>query len=250
MIDHVTQIVPGFGKLCRVCKQKGVQAKRKKGKKSRFERNLEMKLGGHRKERKCANLRKRNENSHVKSGEDDPSSESSESEEDEVGEDEVPRVPSYYDVHTSAGEVIRARVVVNCTGSGIPRIPIWARTLSRGFLHSNEFCVSEFVTSRIPRSVLIVGGGQTGAQLADVISSVPSSFTTLRWIHRRQMIPSHFDVSIDWIGFGHFSDKSFVKFREKSFQEREETVSKNLRAGTIQPDLYNSVMKRGQSTKK
>ncbi|WP_194422479.1 flavin-containing monooxygenase [Microbacterium abyssi] len=116
---------------------------------------------------------------------------------------EVTQIGVGFTLHlsTSSGD-IQTRNVVCATGAAtVPRIPAWSRTmLVPGLvLHSSEY---EYPAQIPPGSVLIVGGGNSGVQLAEELCSshdVTLSSRTRRRYRAREQYASAAGPMVPWL---------------------------------------------------
>lgn len=145
--------------------------------------------------------------------------------------------PSHYVIETASGGTLTANCCIVSTGACQPNLPSWSGDCTCA-VHSEQVSLPTFIHSPTPRynNILIVGGGQTAAQLADVITDHPHLYSgCCHLAHRTKLRASHFDVSLDWIG--RYNTKSMMTFRQSEPNERLRILRNATNGGSIQPDL-------------
>lgn len=164
---------------------------------------------------------------------------------------ETKDTPSHFVIETATGQIIESECCIISTGACQPNIPSWTDKCTCT-VHSEHLSISSFIESPPhpsvgpdqTRNILVVGGGQTAAQLADIISNNPQFYNKLVMVHRRKIRASHFDVSLDWLG--RYNTQSMARFRQSDAKERLDILRKATNGGSVQPDLCARIKSKAQ----
>ncbi|KAF4975493.1 hypothetical protein FZEAL_7724 [Fusarium zealandicum] len=150
-----------------------------------------------------------------------------------------------------------ARTVVLAVGPAnvakIPRIPsmpvVEKLPQACHSMHIAEFpdpVVMSRMAARKPTNILVVGGGLTSAQLADL--AIRKGVTKVWHMMRGPMRIKHFDVSLDWMG-KYKNTKHSQFWLADSDDERLEIMKEARGGGSITP-VFHKRLKKHLSTKK
>ena len=140
-----------------------------------------------------------------------------------------------------------AKIVVLAVGGNAPHIPgMLPMQEMEGATHSmmiKEFppqYVQKRIAARVPTSVLIVGGGLTSAQLADV--AIRRGVSKVWLIMRGPLKLKAFDIGLEWVGkFRNFEQAAF--WSADTDEERWEKYARARDGGSITP-YYKRIMDR------
>lgn len=109
-------------------------------------------------------------------------------------------------------------------------------TLSKKrIIHTDEIDFLNFLQKSVTEndSILVVGGGKTAAQFVSLACDY--SFAKVGWIHRRNVLISHFDTDLSWVG--RRGDRMMAKFRRAGLEEKL-LMLEGTRGGTVTPELW------------
>ncbi|KAJ4406686.1 hypothetical protein N0V91_004376 [Didymella pomorum] len=144
-------------------------------------------------------------------------------------------------VMTDAG-VRYANIVILAVGPGnapsIPPVPGLPSPPHKGYTHAMQIKhfppphVSAKIKSRRPTTMLIVGGGLTSIQLADL--ALKRGVTKVHLLMRGPLKVKYFDVDLDWVGkFRNFNQAAF--WSADTDEERAEMIAKARNGGSVTP---------------
>ena len=149
-----------------------------------------------------------------------------------------------FKVVTAGGRVMSARsVVLAVGGGGIPMLPSCIDEKSQaGACHcfhlaqkSSVICahVAERIRSGKETQIVIVGGGLTSAQIADL--AIAKGVSKVYLLCRGHLKVKHFDVDLEWVGkYRNFKKMTFFGLEDE--QERLEMVLAARNGGSVTPD--------------
>lgn len=112
-----------------------------------------------------------------------------------------------FTISTSNGKSFHSRAVVLAVGPGHTKLMPWDLTPAEqmGACHSSEVglkfpspLLKLKIETRQPTNVVIIGGGLSSAQLADM--AIRKGVTKVWHIIRGDLKIKHFDVSLNWVG--------------------------------------------------
>lgn len=109
-------------------------------------------------------------------------------------------VEKVFTVSTASGRTFQARSVVLAVGPGNgPTVPHEPRSChAMQIKHFPDALVASKIERKQPTSIVIIGGGLTSAQLADL--AVKRGIRTVHLIMRGRVKVKQFDVGLEWMG--------------------------------------------------
>ncbi|KAI0841417.1 hypothetical protein F5Y06DRAFT_285521 [Hypoxylon sp. FL0890] len=163
----------------------------------------------------------------------------------------VSEVDKIFTVQTDKG-IHHAKVVVLAVGGNPPQIPEADMPTEGSEAVTHAMHIKEFPTPRIRAkinlklhtNIVIVGGGLTSAQLADL--AIRRGVTKVWLLMRGSLKVKPFDVGLEWVGkFRNFEQAAF--WTSDSVEERWEKIMEARNGGSITPP-YKKVLERHIST--
>ncbi|KAI1470515.1 FAD/NAD(P)-binding domain-containing protein [Daldinia caldariorum] len=163
--------------------------------------------------------------------------------------EDVSEVDKVFTVRTGRG-VHYAKTVVLAIGGNPPQIPDNLTEGTEGATHAMH--IKEFPSARVKQkikarsqvNVVIVGGGLTSAQLADL--AIRRGVNKVWLLMRGPLKVKPFDVGLEWVGkFRNFEQAAF--WTSDSIEERWEKIKNARNGGSITPP-YKKLLERHIST--
>lgn len=160
-------------------------------------------------------------------------------------------VDKIFTVRTDKG-VHHAKIVVLAVGGNPPQIPDMHMPPegAEGVTHAMHIKemppprVRAKINARLPTNIVIVGGGLTSAQLADL--AIRRGVTKVWLLMRGSLKVKPFDVGLEWVGkFRNFEQAAF--WTADSIEERWEKIKNARNGGSITPP-YKKILDRHIST--
>ncbi|QGA12533.1 hypothetical protein EYB26_000177 [Talaromyces marneffei] len=154
-----------------------------------------------------------------------------------------------FTILTSHGQSFHSRAVVLAVGPGSTKLMPWKLSTEEelGACHSSEVGVkfpspalSRKIKNRETTHVVVVGGGLSSAQLADL--AIGKGVTRVWHLIRGDMKIKHFDVGLNWVGKFKNYDKA-VFWSADDDQERFEMLQTARDGGSITPQ-YQKILKQ------
>ncbi|OTA95491.1 hypothetical protein M434DRAFT_20214 [Hypoxylon sp. CO27-5] len=164
---------------------------------------------------------------------------------------DVSEIDKIFTVKTDKG-VHHAKIVVLAVGGNPPQIPEPDMPMEGMDAVTHAMHIKEFPTSRVrakidaklQTNIVIVGGGLTSAQLADL--AIRRGVTKVWLLMRGPLKIKPFDVGLEWVGkFRNFEQAAF--WTSDSVEERWEKIMTARNGGSITPP-YKKVLERHIST--
>ncbi|KAG9251948.1 uncharacterized protein F5Z01DRAFT_626645 [Emericellopsis atlantica] len=107
--------------------------------------------------------------------------------------------------------------------------------------------IKERVEAGRNSNVLVIGGGLTSAQIADLV--IRSGVTKVWHLLRGKLVLKHFDVTLEWMG--KYKNTMQTEFwTSDTDEERLEMLQKARGGGSITPRFYKEVVKKNIASKK
>lgn len=146
-----------------------------------------------------------------------------------------------------SGQQVRTAKLVLALGSlGVPVVPEWAYTLSQKGLPPDTVRMAADIlqtgTLKVARGthVLVVGGGQTAANLA---VQAAKRGAKVRLVMRGTLCSKQFDLELQWMG--HKRMQQLAKFWRLPLSERPAVLRQAKGGGSVTPELLTELRRLG-----
>lgn len=163
--------------------------------------------------------------------------------------EDISKVDKIFTVRTNEG-VHHAKTVVLATGGNPPQIPDMPVEGTEAVTHAMQLKempsprVRAKLDARLSANIVVVGGGLTSAQLADL--AIRRGVTKVWLLMRGPLKVKPFDVGLEWVGkFRNFEQAAF--WTTDSVEERWEMIKTARNGGSITPP-YKKILERHVST--
>ncbi|KAI1370257.1 hypothetical protein F4677DRAFT_369536 [Hypoxylon crocopeplum] len=164
---------------------------------------------------------------------------------------EFSEVDKIFTIRTDEG-IHHARIVVLAVGGNPPQLPDAPTEGTDAVTHAMQIKdmpsprVRGKINARLPVNIVIVGGGLTSAQLADL--AIRRGVTKVWLLMRGPLKVKPFDVGLEWVGkFRNFEQAAF--WSADSVDERWEKIKAARNGGSITPP-YKKILERHISSGK
>ncbi|XXG99365.1 hypothetical protein Hte_005702 [Hypoxylon texense] len=163
--------------------------------------------------------------------------------------EDVSEVDKIFTVRTNKG-VHYAKTVVLAAGGNPPQIPDMPTEGTDAVTHAMQLKempsprIRAKLDARLPANIVVVGGGLTSAQLADL--AIRRGVTKVWLLMRGPLKVKPFDVGLEWVGkFRNFEQAAF--WTADSVEERWEMIKTARNGGSVTPP-YKKILERHVST--